>query len=186
MFRIETKSKVICERIEAGEFSIGKFRIFAETGGYAGVWIPIMVRIKDVCLRLSAFCNSGFGYIDIPRSRTPLISLPIALLLLKDIVKPRRALEIIFYGEEIFELDNIRHVDVCLDAGREKKQWIEAEVYGNIKLLGKVIINMPLMKGIGVGFRSEDWEDGLWYFLDNPDIKKKSVRPLHFMYEAPL
>ena len=174
---------MMCEYIEAGEYSIGKFRINVETGEYAGVWIPIMVRIKNFCLRLSAFCNSGFGYIDISKSRTPLISLPIALLLLKNIIRPSKALEMILHGEEIFEINNIKHVYVCLDAENERKQWIEAEVYGNIKLPGKVIINLPLMKRIGVGFRSEDWEEGLWYFLDKSDQKRKSVQALHFMYE---
>ena len=183
MFKIATKNKIECKHIKVGEYNIEKFRINVETGEFAGVWIPIIVRSRNICFKVSVFCNSGFGYIDIHRSKTPLISLPLGLLLLKKIIQPHRALQIVFRGDEIFELDNIKHVYVSLDYKREKTTWVKAEVYGNTKLPGKVIINLPLMKRIGVGFRSEDWEERLWYFLDKPDAKRKSVKALHFIYE---
>ena len=186
MSRIKKEDTINCKPITAGEYSVGNFRIFVEIGEFAGIWIPIRVRIKNCCIKVSAFCNSGFGYIDIQRAKIPLISLPLPLLVLEEIISPSQALEILVRGDDLFELDNIKYAHVSLDIDSRETHWVKAELYGNTRMPGKVIINIPLMKKLGVGFRSEDWEDGLWYFLDKPEEKRKSALGTHFLYEISL
>ncbi len=183
MPKIEKKNQIECEELKTGEYQVGRFKIYVERKELSGVWIPIRLKIRNRCIRTSAFCNSGFGYIDPERCRIPLIAIPAVLLVAEGIVDSSEVIEKILGGEEVFKLDDIERAHVSLDVEERETIWIEAECYGITKVPGRVIINLPLMRRLGVGFRSEDWEDGLWYFIDNPDEKKKSVLGVHILYE---
>ena len=151
-----------------------------------GVWIPIVVNIKDKCFAVCAFCNTGFGY---PKDesgnsiRVPCIALPASLLLLEKVISYREFMDALLSGEELLSITDIRDVDVGLLDEDIEFRWIKAWMWLHTKPSGRVLLNPELWINLGVAYDTREWKERLWFPAEKPSLKKKSMPALVFEWE---
>ena len=187
MLGVEEKLKKTCrevrEYLNPATFEMENIKVVIrrEAEGQAyGVWLPIVVRVKDKCFIVSGFCNTGFGF---PRDETPRIAIPVAILLIENLITEAYFTSRLALKEEIFQIPETKHVHVGLMDDAVEFRWIEAEVHGYLRLPGRVLINIPLMLQLGVSYDPQEWRKRVWYPIDNPSVRRPSVASIIYDWE---
>ena len=144
------------------------------------------MKIEDRYIVVSAFCNTGFGY---PKDnegvsiRVPCIALPASLLLLEGVINYREFMDAILSGGELLSIEDIKEIDVGLLDEDVKFRWVRAWLWLHTKPSGRVLLNPELWANLGIAYDTREWRERLWFLIHKPNLRKKSVPALVFMWE---